>query len=105
MTESEFLNASDQVFERIENALDHSDLDLDLQRSGNVLEIDLGDHGKIIVNRHTFNQELWIAARSGGYHYRWVDNAWRNTRAEGEFFTELAQAISSQTQEAFAFDR
>ena len=103
MTESEFLNATDAVFARIETALDASELDLDTLLTGNVLEIELDDGSKIIVNRHTFNQEIWIAAKSGGYHYQWQNGAWINTRGEGEFFADLAEAICAQSGEPFQF--
>lgn len=103
MTESEFLELTDAVFARIETALDNSGLDADPMRAGNVLEIELGDGSKVIVNRHAFNQELWIAAKSGGFHYRLQDGVWRNTRDEGEFFADLAAALSAQSGEPFAF--
>ena len=103
MTETEFLDLTDAVFARIETALDDSGLDADPLRSGNVLEIGLADGSKVIVNRHAFNQELWIAAKSGGFHYRLQDGVWRNTRAEGEFFADLAAALTAQSGEPFVF--
>ncbi|MGL4604990.1 MAG: iron donor protein CyaY [Iodobacter sp.] len=103
MTESEFLDLSDQVFAQIEAALDASELDVDSLLSGNVLEIEFNDRSKIIVNRHAANQELWIAARSGGYHYRLVDGIWQSTREAGEFFADLSTAISAHAKEDFHF--
>ncbi|QDQ27808.1 iron donor protein CyaY [Chitinimonas arctica] len=94
MTESEFLNASDAAFDHIEAVLDAAAFDLDLNRNGNVLEIEFDDGAKIVANRHVASQELWLAARSGGYHYRLQDNAWRSTRDESEFFTQLAELIA-----------
>ncbi|GAB3243960.1 iron donor protein CyaY [Chitinimonas naiadis] len=98
MTESEFLNASDQVFDRIESALDDGEFDVDLNRNGNVLEIEFDDGAKIVVNRHVPNQELWLAARTGGFHYRWQDDGWRSTRESGEFFSQLAELIFLNAQ-------
>jgi CyaY protein len=103
MTESEFLGASDEIFAQIEVALDTVDFEVDSLRAGNVLEIEFEDGSKVIVNRHAANQELWIAAKSGGYHYRQQAGAWINTRGEGEFFADLAQAISAHAGESFAF--
>ncbi|QLI82080.1 iron donor protein CyaY [Chitinibacter fontanus] len=103
MTESEFLTASDAIFAQIEHALDEVDFDVDPLRAGNVLEIEFEDGSKVIVNRHTPNQELWIAAKSGGYHYRQQDGVWRNTRGEGEFFADLAAAISAHAGQGFEF--
>ncbi|BCL74518.1 protein CyaY [Jeongeupia sp. HS-3] len=103
MTESEFLTQTDRIFSQIELALDDVDFDVDALRTGNVLEVEFDDGSKVIVNRHVFNQEVWIAARSGGYHYRYDGQRWMNTRGEGEFFADLAAAISLHAGEAFAF--
>ncbi|WP_269533053.1 iron donor protein CyaY [Chitinimonas sp. BJYL2] len=95
MNESEFLNASDAVFDRIETALDDGEFDVDLNRNGNVLEIEFDDGAKIVVNRHAANQELWLAARAGGFHYRFKDGKWLSTRENGEFFDQLAGLVAS----------
>ncbi|WP_410497567.1 iron donor protein CyaY [Chitinibacter sp. S2-10] len=103
MSESEFLTLSDAIFAQIEIALDDAAFDVDSLRAGNVLEIEFDDGSKVIVNRHTPNQELWIAAKSGGYHYRLQGSSWINTRGDGEFFADLAQAISTQAGAPFTF--
>ncbi len=101
MTESEFLDLTDRIFAQIEAALDGSDVEPLL--SGNVLELECEDGSKIIVNRHVAMQELWIAAKSGGYHYRLQEGVWINTRGEGEFFADLSAAIRAQSGEAVNF--
>ena len=103
MTDSEFINQSDAVFARIEQAVEDAQLDVDALRQGNVLELEFDSGEKIIVNRHEAQHELWIAAKSGGYHFAWRDDAWRSTRDEAEFFTLLAEAISSAAGESFDF--
>lgn len=97
MTETEFLQLSDSLFEHIENALD--DYDFDCEMAGNVLTIEAADGTQIIVNRHTPNQELWIAAKSGGYHFAHKDGAWLATRDGSEFFAVLNQALSAAAGE------
>ena len=101
MTESEFLKQAEAVLGHIETELealfDADELDVECTRSGNVLEIELVANGsKIIVNSQAPMQELWIAARSGGYHFKSQDGEWRNTRDGSEFFDALSQAISEQ---------
>jgi len=66
MTESEFIRLSEELFEHIEDQIDENGWDFDCQFAGNVLTIEAEDGTQIIVNRHTPNQELWIAAKSGG---------------------------------------
>jgi iron donor protein CyaY len=60
------------------------DLDVDLE-SG-ILTITCADDTKIIVNRQTPNREIWVAARSGGFHFRWREGEWRDTRSGDELF-------------------
>ncbi|GAA5784943.1 protein CyaY [Chitiniphilus shinanonensis] len=103
MTESEFLALTDAVFARIEAALDAAGIDVDPLLAGNVLELEFDDGSKIIVNRHAANQELWIAAKNGGFHYRHDGDTWRSTRAEGEFFADLAAAVRLHAGEDFSF--
>nr|WP_314899721.1 iron donor protein CyaY [uncultured Deefgea sp.] len=103
MTESEFLDLSDAVFAQVEMALDDVDFDVDTLRAGNVLEIEFEEGSKVIVNRHAANQEIWLAARSGGYHYRLIEGQWINTRGDGELFADVAAAISAHAGEAFSF--
>ncbi|MDK2124778.1 iron donor protein CyaY [Parachitinimonas caeni] len=104
MDESAFLTQTDAIFEKIQHQIDKSGLDIEPSQNGNVLELEFADGSKIIVNRHTFNQEMWIAARSGGFHYRNLDGIWKNTRDEGEFFSTLALLISTQSDSPFTFE-
>ena len=103
MTETEFLDLSDVIFDRIEAACDDGEADIEPLRQGNVLELEFDDGSKVIVNRHVPNQELWIAARHGGFHYRFLAGSWQSTRGEGEFFSDLAEAIRIHSGEDFRF--
>jgi len=98
MNESEFHRAVDAVLERIESTLGaHDELDLDLE--GGVLTVECPDASRIIVNRQTPNREIWVAARSGGFHFAWREEAWRDTRSGEELFAALARLIESQSGE------
>lgn len=103
MTESEFLELADAIFERIQTQLDEQGIDVDCNVNGAVMELEFDDGSKIIVNRHTPNQEMWIAARSGGFHFGWSEGGWRNTRDGREFFEHLGELIAQQSGEAFHF--
>jgi len=101
MTESEFLDLADATLPTIETALedacDASDLDVECSRSGNVLEIECVDNGsKIIINSQAPMQEMWLAARSGGFHYRYDGQRWLNTRDGTELYATLSEVVSSQ---------
>ena len=102
MTETEFLDLADATLNAIEGALekacDDGDLDVECSRSGNVLEIECIDNGsKIIVNSQAPMQELWIAARSGGFHYKYDGQRWLNTRDGSEMYAALSEVVSSQS--------
>jgi len=101
MTESEFLALADRTLGAIEAALERAsndgDLDVECSRSGNVLEIEFVDNGsKIIVNSQTPMQEIWVAARSGGFHYKFEDGRWLNTRDKSELFASLSTMVGEQ---------
>jgi len=101
MTESEFLALADSTLNAIEGALeqatDDTDLDVECSRSGNVLEIEcIASASKIIVNSQAPMQEMWIAAKSGGFHYKRVGDQWQNTRDGSELFAALSEMASGQ---------
>jgi len=106
MNDSEFNTLADKALKQIEAGLEQSDADLDFAMiSAGVLEIELSDGSKIIVNRHSAAQEVWVAAKSGGYHFRWDGSAWRDTRDQSELMVSLARILSSQSGESVKFTR
>ena len=101
VSDSEFEALASRALERVEAALEASGIDADFElKEGGVLEIEFADGSKIIVNRHGAAREIWVAARAGGFHFRWDGNAWRDTRQGGELFAELSKLVSSQGGEA-----
>lgn len=97
MTESEFIALTDRVLNLVGEALDASDADLDWQLNDGILEIDCGAGGKIIVNRHVPNRELWLATRGGGYHYRPAADGWSDTRGAADLRNALGKALQEQS--------
>jgi len=98
MTDSEFENLTAGTLARIDQALEGSGVDADLQRkAGGVLEIEFDNGTKMVINRHAAARELWVAAKSGGFHYRWDGSAWRDTRDGGELFAALSKLVSAQS--------
>ena len=97
MDEREFEALATQVLQRIERALEEGGVDADFDlKEGGVLELEFADGSKIIVNRHGAAREIWVAARSGGFHFRWDGSAWRDTRDGGELFAALSRLVSAQ---------
>ena len=98
MNDTDFEKLADQALARVEVALEESGLEADIQlKDGGVLEIEFEDGTKLIVNRHRPAREIWVAARSGGFHFRWDGAAWRDSRSGDELFAALSRLASLQS--------
>src|SRR5258706_15781830 len=82
----------------LDAALDQSDADVDWSLNDGILEIDCAANGKLIVNRHVANREIWVAARSGGFHFRASDGRWRDTRSTQELTATLTRLLRDQAK-------
>jgi iron-sulfur cluster assembly protein CyaY len=96
MNESEFHGAVDAVLARVETALEREE-DLEVDLESGILTITCPDGTRIIVNRQTPNREIWVAARSGGFHFRFDGGEWRDTRSSDELFASLERVIRAQS--------
>ncbi|HTG97008.1 MAG TPA: iron donor protein CyaY [Burkholderiales bacterium] len=97
MNETDFDAQATATLDALEQALENCGEELDFElKAGGILEIEFEDRSKIIVNRHAAAREIWVAARSGGFHYRWDGRAWRNTRDGSELFAALSALVSGQ---------
>lgn len=100
MDEREFLTRADARLAEIERALDVCGADLDYElKPGGIIEIEFADGSKLIVNRHTAAREIWLAARSGGFHFRWDGSRWTDTRDGSELMAALSRCASEQAGE------
>lgn len=96
MNESEFERLADETLAALERALEEALPEADVRFKGaGVLEIEFDDGAKIVVNRHTPAREIWVAARSGGLHFRRDGTAWRDTRDGSELFAALSRLVSA----------
>jgi len=100
MDDKEFNGLADAVLARIDAALEACDADIDFElAAGGVLEIEFEDASKIIVNRHGVAREIWVAARAGGFHFKWDGSAWVDTRDGAELMHKLSLLASQQAGE------
>ena len=101
MNETDFEAQASATLEALEQALENCGDDLDFElKAGGIVEIEFDDGSKIIINRHGAAREIWVAARSGGFHYRWDGKGWRDTRDGGELFAAVSRLASAQGGEA-----
>ena len=107
LRDAEYHRETEALLSRIEATtdrwLDADVVDIDTRRTGGLLEMSFVDGSKIVVNTQPPLHEVWLAARAGGYHYRWVAGLWLDTRDGSEFFAALSQHASTQAGKALQF--
>jgi CyaY protein len=101
MDELQFNAMADATLDRIERAVEACAADIDLEvKPGGILELEFDDGSKVIINRHSAAREIWLAARSGGFHFRPQAGRWLGTRDGEELFAAVSRVISEQSGEA-----
>lgn len=101
MTEAEFELLAQPALDQLRRALEDCVPDADVEAKGDgVLEVQFENGSKIVINRHGAAREIWVAARAGGFHFRWDGTAWRDTRDAGELFVAVSRLVSTQSGQA-----
>ena len=100
LSEAEYQSLSASVLSSIEATTDRwlqdDVIDVDAQRTGGLVELVFPNNSRIIVNTQPPLQEIWLAARAGGFHFRHVQGQWLDTRDGSEFFDALSRHASAQ---------
>ena len=100
MLEADFNALADAELARLETLLDGCEADFDYEvKPGGVLELEFANGTKIIVNRHSAAREIWLAAKSGGFHFRPEAGRWVGTRDGADFYAVLSRCMSEQVGE------
>jgi CyaY protein len=107
MTDTDYLDRAEALLKAVEACVDHindnTDADLDAQRTGGMITLEFANKSQIILNLQKPLHEVWMAAKSGGYHYKLNDGQWRCTRRSTEFFSDLSREASVQAGQTLAF--
>ncbi len=108
LTDAQYDEAVQAALSRIETAVDawlqDDVVDIDGARTGGMLTLSLPDRSQLIVNAQPPLQELWLAARRGGFHFKLADNGrWLDTRSGQEFFELLSECATEQAKVALCF--
>ena len=100
LSDADYERETRELLAHIESAcdrwLDEDVIDIDTHRTGGLLELVFPDRSKIVVNTQPPLQEMWVAARSGGYHYLWSGRDWRDTRDGHDLLEMLSRQASAQ---------
>ncbi|MFV2031834.1 MAG: iron donor protein CyaY [Gammaproteobacteria bacterium] len=102
MNESQFNDLAEQALLAIEEAIDASDVDIDYDNAGNILTLEFDNGSQIIINRQTPLSQIWVAARSGGYHFDYDEEnrVWcLDGDPERELISQLSRYCSEQAGE------
>ena len=101
MTDSQYLDRADALLKLVESNCDRineeSDADVDNQRVGGMVTLTFSNRSQIVINQQKPLHEIWLAVRAGGFHYRWLDGLWQDTKGQGEFFSVLSANATTQS--------
>lgn len=103
MTESEFNELAEQTMISIEEAIDDSGADIDYDTISDILTLEFENASQIIINKQAPATQLWVAARSGGFHFDYDEAtaSWRlDSDPSQELFACLSRYCSEQSGEA-----
>lgn len=107
MSDTDYLLAAEALLADVEAACDRindaTDADLDNQRVGGMITLTLPNRSQIVINLQKPLQEVWLAARDGGYHYRLQSGCWLDSKSGEEFWATLSRCASDQTGLSLTF--
>jgi len=107
MTDPEYMDRAEALLREVEASCDRindtTDADIDSQRVGGMITLSFRNGSQIIVNLQKPLQEVWLAAKAGGFHYRFDGRAWMDTKGAGEFFAALSRHASQQAGQPLRF--
>ena len=107
MNDLDYLDAAEKLLLAVEQCCDRinedTDADIDSQRVGGMVTLTFANRSQIVVNLQKPLHEVWMAAQSGGYHYKYDGQCWRDTKAGSEFFADLTRDASRQAGQRLEF--
>ena len=107
MTDLEYLDAAERLLALVETSCDRindeTDADIDNQRVGGMVTLTFRNRSQIVINLQKPLQEVWLAARCGGFHYKLDGGRWMDTKGQGEFWESLSRYASEQSGQNLRF--
>lgn len=107
MTDTEYMDHAESALRAVEASCDRlneeTEADIDNQRVGGMITLVFANKSQIVINLQRPLHEIWLAARAGGFHYKFDGSCWMDTKGHGEFFANLSQHASEQAGCALTF--
>lgn len=100
MNENEFNDLVDETLTAIEDGADNCDADIDCEFAGGILTLKFEDGSAMIFSRQSATQELWLAAKSGGFHFVWQGSDWHCSKTGETLAAKVAACSLAQGGEA-----
>lgn len=103
LNENTFLTRAIETLKQLDIAIEcaaqAADIDIETSRYDHLLEIEFSEGSKIVINLQAPMQEIWVAAKTGGFHFRYnnTDHCWLDTRDQQELYQVVAQLIYQHT--------
>ncbi|OPB11805.1 iron donor protein CyaY [Pseudomonas fluorescens] len=106
LTEARFHDLVDSTQQTLEDIFDDSGLDVDLENSAGVLTVKFENGTQLIFSRQEPLRQLWLAARSGGFHFDFneEDNNWQCDTSDELLSEMLARLTQQQAGVELSFD-
>ena len=107
MTDLEYMDQAEKLLLAVERSCDRindaTEADVDAQRSGGMVTLTFSNRSQIIINLQKPLQEIWMAAKAGGFHYKFRDGRWADTKDGSELFAGLSRYASEQSGQTLVF--
>lgn len=103
MNDTEYHELADNTLFEIEEMLDETETDIDYENSYSVLTLTFENKTQVIINKQPPTQEIWVAAKSGGFHLKYKDGTWQSS--EEELFSLLSRVCTEQAGETVTLSK
>lgn len=97
MTSGQYHDLVDYQWAAIEQGIDDSGADIDYETTGSVLTLEFDDASQIIINRQEAMLEIWLASKSGGFHFSYQNEQWLCSKTGMQFIDMVKQECSKQS--------
>ena len=106
MNENRFNQLLDDLMMAIEDAIDESGMDIDYENAGGILTLTCENNSQVILSRQTPLRQLWVAAKSGGFHFIYSEESsqWLCDSDNEPFVELLNRCLTEQSGDPVAFN-
>ncbi len=99
MNDSEFNALADTTLIAIETAVEDLETDIDFEMAGGILTLTFENGSKVIINRQIATHEIWVAAKSGGFHCGVTPSGWVCNTTKESLAALLSRVCTEQAGE------